>query len=183
MKKSIYAIIMCLALYGQAYAQEAKDPKTNPGPVDLKRHPEVLAEALSRVKNGQISYRPQAINGDTLIDLSKHPEIVKAIINDPAHWSAILKPGPNDVSTLQGKNKQVIRDIISALVQNNIVKDRSEITSFMLTSTSLTVNGKEQEAALQRQLKAKYIVAPDYVVYYGNSEKTGKGIFQRADNL
>ena len=181
MKKSIYAVIICLALGGQAYAQ-SNDPKTNPGPVDLKSHPELITNAVNGVKSGQIAYRPKN-SGDTVIDLAKHPEIVKAIIKDPAHWSAIIKSGPNDTSTMQGKNKQVIRDIITALVQNNLVKDRSELKSFMLTSTTLTVNGKPQPAALQQQLKAKYIVAPDFVIYYGNSEKTGKGIFQRADNL
>jgi hypothetical protein len=171
MKKSIYAMIICLVMGGAAYAQHTNDPKTNPGPVDLKSHPD------------QISYHPKSNSGDTVIDLGKHPEIVKAIIKDPAHWSAILKPGPNDTSTMQGKNKQVIRDIMTALIQNHVVKDRSGIKTFMLTNTTFTVNGKEQPTTLQKQLKAKYIVAPDYIVYYGNSEKTGKGIFQRADNL
>lgn len=150
MKKSIFAIIICLALGGQAYAQSANNPKNTK---------------------------------DTVIDLSKHPEIVKAILKDPEHWSSILKVGPNDTTTVQGKHKQVIRNMIAVLVKNNIVKDRSEIKTFMLTSTSLTVNGKEQQAALQRELKARYIIEPDYVVYYGNSEKTGKGIFQRPDSL
>jgi len=183
MKKSIYAMIICLVMGGAAYAQQTNDPKTNPGPVDLKSHPELFTDALNRVKSGQISYHPKSNSGDTVIDLGKHPEIVKAIIKDPAHWSAIFKPGPNDTSTMQGKNKQVVRDIMSALIQNNVVKDRSEIKTFMLTNTTFTVNGKEQPTTLQKQLKAKYIVAPDYIVYYGNSEKTGKGIFQRADNL
>jgi len=183
MKKLIYVFIVGLALGGRANAQSTNDPKNNPGPVDMKTHPELFANALARVKSGQISYHPKSNSGDTAIDLSKHPEIVKAIIKDPAHWSAILKPGPNDTSSVQGKNKQVIRDIIAALIRHQIVKERSEIASFMLTGISLTVNGKEQDLALQQQLKTKYIPAPDYVIYYGNSEKTGKGIFQRADNL
>lgn len=183
MKKYAYTIIVCAALGGQAYAQSGSDPKTNPGPVDLKAHPELLTEAVNRAKNGQISYHTKLNKTDTVIDLGKHPEIVKAIIKDPAHWSAILKTGPNDISTVQGKNKQVIRDIISALIKDNIVKERSEIKTFMLTNTTLSVNGKEQPAMLQQQLKTKYIIAPDFVVYFGNSEKTGKGIFQRADNL
>ena len=150
MKKSIYTIIISLALSGGAYAQQTNDPKTNPGPVDLKSHPELIANAVNGVKNGRIAYHPK---------------------------------NSADSSTVQGKNKQVIRDIIATLVQNNIANDRSGIRSFMLTSTTLTVNDKEQPADLQQQLKMKYIIAPDFVVYYGNSEKTGKGIFQRTDNL
>lgn len=182
MKKSIFVIIG-LTLGGGAFAQGKNDPKANPGPVDMKSHAELFAEALQRVKNGQIGYHPVQGKGDTAIDLGKHPEIVRAIIKDPAHWSAILKPGPDDTTSQQGKNKQVIRDILAVLIQKHIVQDRSEVQSFLLTETSFTVNGKEQDAALQNQLKAKYISTPDFVVYYGNSEKTGKGIFQRRDNL
>ncbi|MGN6396498.1 MAG: hypothetical protein ACTHMI_13090 [Mucilaginibacter sp.] len=183
MKKFVYTTIVCLALGSRTYAQSVNDPKSNPGPVDLKAHPELVTTAVNQVKTGHILYHAKSNPGDTVIDLNKHPEIVKAIIKDPAHWSAILKPGPNDTSTLQGKNKQVIRDIISTLVKNNVVKDRSGIKSFLLTGTTLTVNGTVQPASLQRQLKMKYIPTPDFVVYFGNSEKTGKGIFQRADNL
>jgi len=105
---------------------------------------------------------------------------VKAVENGKIAYN----PGNGGGSlSVQGKNKQVIRDIITDLVQNNVAKDQSGISTFTLTSTTLMVNGKQQPADLQKQLKIKYITAPDFVVYYGNSTKTGKGIFQRADNL
>ena len=123
-------------------------------------------------------------NNPSPVDLKSHPELITNAVNSVKSGKITYHPKSNyDSLTVQGKNKQVIRDIIAALVQNNIVKDRSGIRSFMLTSTTLTVNGKERNTDLQQQLKTKYITAPDFVVYYGNSTKTGNGIYQRADNL
>lgn len=160
------------------------DPKKSPGPINLKKHPEVMRKVIADVKSGKIAYVAKSSYPDTTVDLSKHPELVKAIIKDPSKWATVLKVSrANDTSTVQGKNKQVIRDIIAVLINEGIVKERSEITSFLLSNDAFMLNGKKLSQSLHADLKAKYIKAPDYVVYYGNSEMKGNGIFQRADNL
>jgi hypothetical protein len=122
---------------------------------------------------------------DSTLDLSKHPELVKAIIKNPANWPVILKAyrSNDDTSSIAAEHKQVIRDIIAYLVREHIVKDRAAINSFLLTDDAMTVNGKALSEARHKALKDQYIPEPGFVVYYGNSEKTGKGIFQRTDNL
>jgi hypothetical protein len=161
------------------------DPKKNPGPIDLNSHPEVMAKVQEEIKNGKIAFQIKQEGTDTTLDLSKHPELVRAIIKNPANWPIILKAynTGNDTLTAQGRNKQVIRDIMAELIRKGIIKQRSDITSFLLTDKAFTLNGEQLPESLHQQLKAKYIKAPDYVVYYGNSEMKGKGIFQRADNL
>ena len=122
---------------------------------------------------------------DTTLDLSKHPELVKAIIKNPSNWPVILKAynKNNDTLAALGKNKQVIRDILSYLISKHIVKEQGDVDSFLLTNDVLTVNGNKLSDVLHYELKQKYIKASDYVVYYGNSEMKGNGIFQRRDNL
>ena len=53
----------------------------------------------------------------------------------------------------------------------------------MLTSKSFSLNGKDLPEQFHTALKARYIKSPDFIVYYGNSEMKGAGIFQRADDL
>ncbi|HWD90408.1 MAG TPA: hypothetical protein VG367_19915 [Mucilaginibacter sp.] len=159
------------------------DPKKGPFTVNLDKHSEIMAKVQGMIKNGKIRILKLS-DTDTTLDLSKHPELVKAIIKNPSNWPIILKAYDyeNALSPV-AKNKQVIRDILAYLVNNKIVESRTDVNSFMLTAKSFTVNNKTLPESMHTELKAKYIKSDDYVVYYGNSEKKGNGIFQRRDNL
>ena len=190
MKKLIKHIVMTLiagVLSSTLYAQSAtvEDPSGHPVTVDLEKHPEVMAKVNQYVFNGKIVYYKTGERPDSALDLSKHPELVKALIANPRNWPVILKAydKANDSLSTEGKNKQVIRDILAYLIQNNLIKERGDVSSFMLTNDSFQLNGKKLPGKFHASLKEKYIKSPDYVVYYGNSEMKGNGIFQRADNL
>jgi len=180
---AISAGIFCLNLHAQMAT--ATDPMKNPGTVDLGKHPEIMAKVYENLFNGRTVYYKTGEGADTSLDLSKHPELVKALIKNPANWPIILKAynNRNDSLTTDGKNKQVIRDILTYLIKKHIVKERGDVSEFLLTDKAFTVNKKNLPGSMHAELKEKYIKAPDYVVYYGNSEMTGKGIFQRRDNL
>jgi hypothetical protein len=180
---TVSAGIFCFSLYAQTGA--TADPMKNPGTVDLDKHPEVMARVLGNVKNGKINFVPKGESIDTSLDLSKHPEIVQAIIKNPSNWPIILKAynNRNDTLTQLGKNKQVIRDIMAVLISRHIIKERSEISNFLLNDDAFVLNGKKLPGSLYQELKERYIKAPGYVVYYGNSEMKGNGIFVRADTF
>lgn len=185
---SLYSIIFSSSLCAtpvhtfSTKADTTIDPKKNPGPVNLNKHPELITNAITDIKNGKIAYQAKA---DTAIDLGKHPEIVKALVKDPAHWAAILKidKNSNDTLTVEGRNKQVIRDIIADLKDNNIIKERSDLDSFLLTDKEFIINGKKAEPSLFNKLSKKYIKAPGYRIYYGPEDMKGVGIFQKSDTL
>ena len=185
------AAILLLCLAGATRAQtvaaradNAVDPKNNPGPVDLEKHPEVMAKVREMLYSGEMVYYNRNRPVDTSLDLSKHPEIVKAIINNPNNWSVILKAyRGNDTLTAEGKNKEVIRDILAYLIDKKVVSSRGDVGSFFLTADSFTVNNKTMPGAMQSELKARFIKSPDFVVYYGMEDKTGVGIFQKSDRL
>jgi hypothetical protein len=187
MKKLIKKTIMTISagiLCFNLHAQSTVDPMKTPGPVDLEKHPEIMAKVIGGIKDGKIAYHPTAEITDTALDLSKHPELVKAIIKNPANWPVLLKAYDHTDSLSDlGRKRQVIRDIIAYLIREHIVKNRAGITSFLLTEEEFTVNGKKISEERHKFLKDQYIPEPGYKVYYGNSEMSGKGIFQRTDNL
>ncbi|HTD39114.1 MAG TPA: hypothetical protein VK671_00740 [Mucilaginibacter sp.] len=119
------------------------------------------------------------------IDLDKHPEVMAQVRENLKNGKIAYQPksGNADSLAVLAKNRQVIRDIIAYLVREHFVKDRSAITSFLLTDTEFVVNGEKLSDERHYFLKKKYIPEPGYVVYYGNDEMKGKGIFQRTDNL
>lgn len=88
-----------------------------------------------------------------------------------------------DSSSSLQKSRSVVRDIIGYLIREHIVKDRSEIESFILTDTAFVVNGEKLPEHRREWAKQLYIKEPGYVVYYGNKPMSGKGIFLRTDNL
>jgi len=193
--KSIIAVIVCCFIFNSALQAKPVcrvyskvdttiDPKKNPGTIDLAKHPEVMAKVLDNIKSGKVRFEPKSTS-DTILNLDKHPELVKALINDPANWPAILKPYVTDKAdtTTNGRNKQVIRDIMSNLIVEGVVKNRSEISFFLLTDKELIVNGKKMQADLQDALSKKYIKDAGYRVYYGPESFTGHGIFQKSDSL
>jgi hypothetical protein len=193
--KSIIAIIVCSFIFSRTVRAKAVcqvyskadttiDPKKNPGTIDLVKHPEVMAKVLDNVKSGKVRFEPK-VTTDTTLNLDKHPELVKALINDPAHWPAILKPYVHDnVDTATaGKNKQVIRDIIANLIAGGVVNERSDINFFLLTNNELIVNGKKMQADLHDALSKKYVKDAGFRIYYGPESFTGHGIFQKSDRL
>jgi len=165
-------------------ADTTRDPKKGSFTIYLDKHPEIRAKVQDMVENGKITI-VQKKDIDITLDLSKHPELVKAIIKNPKNWPIILKAYDTGYASSQAaKNKQVIRDILAYLINNKVVETRDEVSSFLLTEKSFTVNGKTMRESMHAQLKAKYIKSVNYVVYYGNSEAVkGEGIFQRTDNL
>ena len=88
-----------------------------------------------------------------------------------------------DNSAEGDRKRQVIRDIISYLIKEHIVQDRASISTFLLTDTAMIVNGQKLPKARHKQLKKWYLSEPGYIIYYGNEPMSGKGIFQRTDNL
>jgi hypothetical protein len=88
-----------------------------------------------------------------------------------------------DNSAEGDRKRQVIRDIMGYLIKEHIVQDRASISTFLLTDTAMIVNGQKLRKTLHKQLKKWYLPEPGYVIYYGNEPMSGKGIFQRTDNL
>jgi bla regulator protein blaR1 len=58
--------------------------------------------------------------------------------------------------------KPAISGIIADLVNENVLKDKSDLIRFNLTNSELMVNGVKQSEALHEKLKAKYLQRPDY---------------------
>ncbi len=116
------------------------------------------------------------------INLDKHPEITAKLQAMISSGKIVVKPSTGNNSNTAA-DKQVIRDILAYLANKKLVRSRGEVDSFLLTGTAFTLNGKPQPGKLQAELKSKYIKGPNYVIYYGNDPMTGKGIFQRTDNL
>ena len=180
---TIAAGIFCLNLHAQSVT--VTDSMKNPVTMDLQKHLEIMARMNENLRNGKITFRTNGEKPDTGLDLIKHPELVKAIIKNPSNWPIILKAynNRNDTLTQQGKNKQVIRDIMAVLISRHIIKERSDVSNFLLNDDAFVLNGKKLPGSLYQELKERYIKAPGYVVYYGNSEMKGNGIFVRADTF
>ncbi|HVS90547.1 MAG TPA: M56 family metallopeptidase [Mucilaginibacter sp.] len=58
----------------------------------------------------------------------------------------------------------MIASVTTDLVSENIVKDKSDVTSFKLTNSFLVVNGKQQPEDLHEKLKDKYLSSPKYLL-------------------
>ena len=56
----------------------------------------------------------------------------------------------------------VVSNIIADLVSEKVVKDKSDLASFNLTNSALTVNGVKQPGALHDRLKDKYLTGKNY---------------------
>jgi len=78
---------------------------------------------------------------------------------------------------------QAMRSIIVDLIAENIVKDKSGISSFALTADELYVNDKKEPDDLQKKLKQKYLKDPRFGLYYGPVKMHGTGSFLGKDDL
>ena len=117
-------------------------------------------------------------------DINKYPGLLQAILKNPNKWPGLLKNylPKNDTTTIAGKNREVVRNVIHDLIQQKIVPDGG-VVSFRLNQNELIVNDKRQPDAVQQWFKAKYIKQPDYMIYYGDLPPNGKGIFVRPDSM
>ncbi|MFB9842447.1 M56 family metallopeptidase [Mucilaginibacter ginsenosidivorans] len=57
---------------------------------------------------------------------------------------------------------EVISSVTDDLVGENVIKDKSDLSSFKLTNTFLMVNGKKQPDDIHEKLKEKYLDQPGY---------------------
>jgi hypothetical protein len=117
-------------------------------------------------------------------DFNKYPGLLQAILKNPNKWPGLLKNylPKNDTTTIAGKNREVVRNVIHDLILQKIVADGG-VRSFRLNQNELIVNDKKQPDAVQQWFKAKYIKEPDYTIYYGGSLPNGKGIFVNPDSM
>jgi len=117
-------------------------------------------------------------------DFNKYPGLLQAILKNPNKWPGLLKDylPKNDTTTIAGKNREVVRNVIHDLILQKIVADGG-VRSFRLNQNELIVNDKKQPDAVQQWFKAKYIKEPDYTIYYGGSLPNGKGIFVNPDSM
>ncbi|MEZ0541366.1 M56 family metallopeptidase [Fibrella arboris] len=94
-------------------------------------------------------------------------------------WKTKRMPEPSDLAYDQ--QRQRVRGVIAALVQQGVVADPSAVDGFGLSDSELIVNGVRQSAELHQKLKAQYGVKPDYGLIYGSG--TGKGIVVEKSEL
>lgn len=117
-------------------------------------------------------------------DINKYPGLVKAILKNPNKWPDLLKNyiPKNDTTTIDGKNRMVIRHVIHDIIQEKIIPDGG-VRSFRLNEHFLKVNDQQQPDAIFQGFKAKYIKEPGYTIYFGGSPRDGKGIYFNPDSL
>ncbi|SHN36413.1 FecR family protein [Mucilaginibacter sp. OK098] len=117
-------------------------------------------------------------------DLNKYPGLVNAILKNPNKWPDLLKNyiPKNDTTTVDGKNRAVIWNIIHEIIREKITADGG-VRSFRLNEHFLKVNDKQQPDVVFQRFKAKYIKEPGYTIYFGGSPKDGKGIYLNPDSL
>jgi hypothetical protein len=58
----------------------------------------------------------------------------------------------------------IITSVVTDLVNENVVKNKSNLTSFRLTNSVLMVNGVKQSDELHQKLKSKYLSQPKYQI-------------------
>ena len=76
----------------------------------------------------------------------------------------MLKDGDRIAYNSSLRLQPVISDVIADLVSENIVKDKSDLSSFKLTNTFLLVNGVKQSDEMHEKLKTKYLAHPRYLM-------------------
>jgi len=96
---------------------------------------------------------------------------------DPA-----VKRTPNSGSDFQ-HDRERVRGIIAALVQEKVIPDAAALDWFGLSDTEFIVNGNKQPLELQQRLKAQYGVKQHYGLYYGPVKMSGEGVFVEKGEL
>jgi hypothetical protein len=77
------------------------------------------------------------------------------------HWK-MLQDDQHGFDRAGVSLQPMIANVIDDLVSENIVKDKSDLSSFKLTNTFLLVNGKKQPDDIHEKLKTKYLTHPRY---------------------
>lgn len=91
-----------------------------------------------------------------------------------------VKPGAvEDVE----HQRQLLRAIIKAFVDDRLVGSPDNIISFALTDDSLTINGQRQPPGIHEKYKKSYLEDPGVGFYFGPVTMTGTGIFMDRDDL
>jgi bla regulator protein BlaR1 len=79
--------------------------------------------------------------------------------------------------------KEEMKNIITDLINANVVKDKNSLSWFGLTETELIVNGVKQPEEIQKRLAEKYIRNPRFGFYYGPVQMYGMGYFYGKNDL
>jgi|GEM_PF-875124 len=58
----------------------------------------------------------------------------------------------------------MIASVTNDLVSENVLKDKSDLSSFKLTNSFLVVNGKQQPEEVHQKLRDKYLASPKYSI-------------------
>jgi hypothetical protein len=78
--------------------------------------------------------------------------------------------------------KQVVRNIITDMIAEKIVKDKDSFGWFGLDGTQFVVDGRPQPDSLRQKFQAKYIKPDGLGYYFGSVSVHGTGVFfERAD--
>jgi len=91
-----------------------------------------------------------------------------------------VKPvAPDDL----GHQRDLLRAIIKAFVDDRLVDSPDNLISFALTDESLTINGQQQSSSIHKKYKKDYLEIPGVGFYFGPVTMTGTGIFMNRDDL
>jgi transmembrane sensor len=81
------------------------------------------------------------------------------------------------------KQKEIMRSIISELVEAHLVRDQNTLVWLALNDTVLFINGEKQTAVIHKKFKEKYLQTPGIGFYYGPAKIVGKGFFFTKEEL
>jgi hypothetical protein len=81
------------------------------------------------------------------------------------------------------RQKDLMRALISELLNDNIIKSEKHLVSLGLTDTEFMINGNKQPAAVLEKYRARFLTHPGLGLFYGPVQMTGKGYFLQKDDL
>jgi len=91
----------------------------------------------------------------------------------------IREPLANNIE----RQRELLRAIIKAFVDDQLVSSADNVISFALTDESLTINGQQQPPGIHKKYKKNYLETPGLGFYFGPVTMTGTGIFMNRDDL
>jgi len=66
------------------------------------------------------------------------------------------------------EDRQLLRDLITAVVKDSLVADEKSIRSLILDEYVFVINGNKQSEELLKKYKAKFIRSDGYSIHYHN---------------
>jgi hypothetical protein len=96
---------------------------------------------------------------------------------------AVKRKSRGERDTLTEAMKQVVRDIISDMVTEKIVRDKESFSWFGLDNTQFIVDGKPVADSLRVKFQAKFISPDGPGLYFGPVSIKGRGFFFSREDI